>query len=59
MPPTEVPEDVGRPSPFDPKCWLVDLAAVLVETENLLKGRSPLTRWRAGAFDDVRDALLL
>lgn len=59
MPPTEVPEDVGRPSPFDPKCWLVDLAAVLVETENLLKGRSPLTRWRAGAFDDVQDALLL
>jgi len=59
MPPTEVPEDVGRPSPFDPKCWLVDLAAMLVETENLLKGRSPLTRWRAGAFDDVRDALLL
>jgi 6-phosphofructokinase 1 len=59
MPPTEVPEDAGKPSPADPKCWLVDLAAVLVETENLLKGRSPLTRWRAGAFDDVQDALLL
>jgi 6-phosphofructokinase 1 len=59
MPPTDVPEDVGYPSPVDPKCWLVDLAAVLVETENLLKGRSPLTRWRAGAFDEVKDALLL
>lgn len=59
MPPTEVPEDAGHPSPADPKCWLVDLAAVLVETENLLQGRSPLTRWRAGAFDDVKDALLL
>jgi 6-phosphofructokinase 1 len=59
MPPTEIPEDAGAPSPADPKCWLVDLAAVLVETENLLQGRSPLTRWRAGAFDDVRDALLL
>ena len=58
MPPTEVPEDVGRPSPADPKIWLVDLAAVLVETENLLKGRSPLTRWRAGAFDEIEDALL-
>lgn len=59
MPPTDVPEDVGRPSPADPKIWLVDLAAVLVETENLLKGRSPLTRWRAGAFDEIEDALLL
>jgi 6-phosphofructokinase 1 len=59
MPPSEVPEDVGAPSPFDPKCWLVDLAAVLVETENLIAGRSPLTRWRAGAFDQIGDALLL
>ncbi|MFN0249328.1 MAG: 6-phosphofructokinase [Kofleriaceae bacterium] len=58
MPPTEVPEDVGRPSPADPKIWLVDLSAVLIETENLLKGRSPLTRWRAGAFDEIEDAVL-
>ncbi len=59
MPPHEVPEEVGGVSPFDPKIWLVDLAAVLAETENLLAGRSPLTRWRAGAFDENRDALLL
>ncbi|HEY4181168.1 MAG TPA: 6-phosphofructokinase [Kofleriaceae bacterium] len=59
MPPTEVPEDVGYASPADPKIWLVDLSAVLVETENLIKGRSPLTRWRAGAFDEIGDALLL
>jgi 6-phosphofructokinase 1 len=59
MPPTDVPAEVGAPSAFDPKCWLVDLAAVLVETENLIAGRSPLTRWRAGAFDQIEDALLL
>jgi 6-phosphofructokinase 1 len=59
MPPHELPEEVGIRSPYDPKCWLVDLAAVLVETDNLLAGRSPLTRWRAGAFDEIEDALLL
>ncbi len=59
MPQAELPEEVGMRSPYDPKCWLVDLAAVLAETENLLAGRSPLTRWRAGAFDEIEDALLL
>ncbi len=59
MPQEDLPEEIGARSPFDPKCWLVDLAAVLAETENLLSGRSPLTRWRAGAFDEIEDALLL
>jgi 6-phosphofructokinase 1 len=59
MPPVELPEEVGSRSPADPYCWLVDLAAMLVETENLLRGRSPLARWRAGAFDEIEDALLL
>jgi len=59
MPPVELPDDVGSRSPFDPYCWLVDLGAVLAETENLLKGRSSLARWRAGAFDEIEDALLL
>ena len=59
MPSVELPEEIGARSPFDPKCWLLDLAAVLAETENLLKGRSPLTRWRAGAFEEIEDALLL
>jgi hypothetical protein len=26
---------------------------VLAETENLIAGRTPLARWRAGVFDDV------
>jgi 6-phosphofructokinase 1 len=59
MPPAELPEEVGARSGFDPYCWLVDLAAVLAETDNLLHGRSPLARWRAGVFDDIEDALLL
>jgi 6-phosphofructokinase 1 len=59
MPPTELPEEFGVRSPFDPYCWLVDLGAVLAETDNLLHGRSPLARWRAGVFDEIEEALLL
>jgi 6-phosphofructokinase 1 len=59
MPAVDLPEEIGVRSPADPYCWLVDLGAVLAETENLLAGRSPLARWRAGAFDDIEDALLM
>ncbi|HEU4730618.1 MAG TPA: 6-phosphofructokinase [Kofleriaceae bacterium] len=59
MPPAELSPEAGVRSPVDPYCWLVDLAAVLAETENLLRGKTPLARWRAGAFHDIEDALLL
>jgi 6-phosphofructokinase 1 len=59
MPAMELPAAVATRSPFDPYCWLVDLEAVLAETDNLIAGRSPLARWRAGAFDEIEDALLL
>jgi len=59
MPPVELPEDIAARSLADPYCWLVDLAAVLAETTNLLSGNSPLARWRAGAFDEIENALLL
>jgi hypothetical protein len=59
MPPVELPAEVGARSPADPYCWLVDLGAVIAETDNLLKGKSPLARWRAGAFEQIEDALLL
>ncbi|MEZ4400684.1 MAG: 6-phosphofructokinase [Kofleriaceae bacterium] len=59
MPPTDLPEEIATRSTADPYCWLVDLDAVLAETDNLLRGRSPLARWRAGAFDEIEDALLL
>ncbi|MCP4444947.1 MAG: 6-phosphofructokinase [Myxococcales bacterium] len=55
MPPVELPEDVARRSDFDPYCWLVDLPATLAETENLLRGESPLARWRASALDNLED----
>jgi 6-phosphofructokinase 1 len=59
MPPVELVGDSAVRSPHDPYCWLVELSAVLAETQNLLAGRSPLARWRAGAFDEIEDALLL
>jgi 6-phosphofructokinase 1 len=59
MPPGELGPEIGARSPADPYCWLVDLRAVLTETDHLLQGQSPLARWRAGAFDEIEDALLL
>jgi 6-phosphofructokinase 1 len=59
MPPVERPEEVGTRCSADPYCWLMDLGTVLRETENLLSGKSPLARWRAGAFEAIEDALLL
>jgi len=59
MSPAEVPASAGARSPYDPHCWLVDLQAVLAETEILIAGKSPLARWRAGAFEEIEDALLL
>jgi 6-phosphofructokinase 1 len=59
MSPGEVPAGAGARSPYDPHCWLVNLDAVLAETANLIAGKSPLARWRAAAFDEIEDALLL
>jgi 6-phosphofructokinase 1 len=59
MPPIHLESQIATRSAADPYCWLVDLAAVLAETQNLLSGASPLARWRAGAFDEIEDALLL
>jgi len=59
MPPVDLPPEVGVRSAADPYCWIVDLEAVLRETENLLTGKSPLARWRAGVFDQIEDARLL
>ena len=59
MPPVELAPEAGVRSAADPYCWLVDLVAVLAETANLLQGKTQLARWRAGAFDEIEDALLL
>jgi hypothetical protein len=53
------PAEVAIRSPVDPYCWLVDLGAVLAETAKWMAGDSPLARWRAGAFAEIEDALLL
>jgi 6-phosphofructokinase 1 len=59
MPTVDLPEAMAARSKHDPYVWLVDLQAVLTETDNLLSGKSPLSRWRVGAFDEIEDALLL
>jgi hypothetical protein len=59
MPPVELAPEIAVRSTADPYCWLVDLGSVLAETERLLQGTSPLARWRAGAFDDIEQALRL
>ncbi len=57
MPPSELPATIGVRAVADPYCWLVALDAVLAETAKLLRGDSPLARWRAAVFDDVEGAL--
>ncbi len=59
MPPVELPEDVGVRTDYDPYCWLVDLPATLVETASLLRGDSPLARWRASTLDGLEDVFTL
>lgn len=57
MRPYDFPEDAAERSEVDPYCWTVDLAAVLEETEDLRKGESPLTQWRADIFQQIEDIL--
>ena len=59
MPTVELPEGKAARTKYDPYVWLIDLQAVLTETDNLLSGKSSLSRWRVGAFDEIEDALLL
>jgi len=54
-----LPAEIAARSQHDPYCWLIDLGAVLRETEHLISGQSPLARWRAGAFEQIEEALLL
>lgn len=59
MPPVELPEEVGVRTEYDPYCWLVDLPATMVETANLLRGDSPLARWRASTLDGLEEVFTL
>lgn len=57
MPPMVIPPEIGARAEADPYCYLVDLAAVLAETQRLMSGEGPLAQWRAHVFDDL-DAIL-
>jgi len=59
MAPAELPASIATLSAADPYCSLVDLHTVLSETENPLQGKTALAHWRAGAFEEIEDALLL
>ena len=50
---------VARRSADDPYCWLVDLEAVLAETQRMLVGTSPLVQWRARVLKEIEDVLSL
>lgn len=55
----EAKENVGTRAEADPHCWIVDLDAVLSETQRLLDGTSPVTQWRARIFDEISDVLAM
>jgi 6-phosphofructokinase 1 len=57
MLPFEPPPEVATRSGDDPYCWLVELAAVLSETEKLLARTSPLVRWRARVLGEIEEIL--
>ncbi len=59
MPPAPLAPEIATRSAADPYCWVVDLDAVLEETQKLLSGNSPLARWRASVFDDLEDVFIL
>jgi len=59
VPPVAPPSEVSVKSPFDPYCWLVELGAVLVETERLSVRTSPLVEWRTRVFDQLENVLSL
>jgi 6-phosphofructokinase 1 len=59
MLPVDVPPEVGARSTSDPYCNLLDLPAVIAETQRLLDGTSQLTRWRRDVFARIEDVLSL
>lgn len=57
VPPVAPPSEVAIKSPVDPYCWLVELGAVLVETDRLNARTSPLVEWRTRVFDQLESVL--
>lgn len=59
MPTSELAPEVGARSADDPYCYIVDLAAVLRATEELLEGEGALAQWRKAVFRQLETVLLL
>ena len=59
MLPEPPPDEVADRSDADPYCWLVDLEAVLAETERIREGTSSLVEWRTRVFDNIEDVLVM
>lgn len=59
IPPVAPPSEVSIKSSHDPYCWLVELGAVLLETERLNTRTSPLVEWRTRVFDRLENVLSL
>ena len=59
MPPAELPPEVGERSVDDPYCFVVDLPAVLVATQQQLAGEGAIARWRKAVFEQLDSVLLL
>ncbi len=59
MLPVDPPAHIATRSSVDPYCWMVELDAVLAETQRMLAGESPLVEWRARIFEDIEHVLLM
>jgi len=59
MPPVPPAEEVARRSEVDPYCFVAELEEVIAATEELIRGQSPLARWRASVFDELESVFLL
>ena len=59
MPAGQIPGGAGACCDTDPYCWLMDIGAVLEETNALLDGTSALSKWRTQTFRAIEDALMM
>jgi 6-phosphofructokinase 1 len=57
MLPVELPAAIAQRSAADPYCMLVDIDAVLAETDRLRLGTSPLVQWRRRVFEELESVL--
>ena len=51
------PDVAGKPCAFDPYVVLTPLQTVLAETARLMKGETPLARWRQQVFREIEPIL--